>query len=81
MTKDQSIPATTELSDDDLDQVQGAGNRMQQASAKGIVLSSESEEPTFKRDRKGIIMSSESEEPSFRKSEKGIVAQTGTGEI
>mgnify|MGYP000616231838 CR=1 FL=1 len=40
MTNDQKTPV--EISEDDLDGVQGAG-------AKGIVLSSESEEPAFRK--------------------------------
>ncbi|OAN75349.1 hypothetical protein A8B78_16420 [Jannaschia sp. EhC01] len=80
MTKDQSIPATTELSDDDLDAVQGAGNRVQQASSKGVVLSSESETTylSTKGDSKGVILSSETHEPNFKRDSKGIVLSSET---
>ena len=49
------------ISDADLDDVQGAGAKWEQG--KGIVLSSETHEPT-----KGVILSSEGSEPS-----KGVI--------
>ncbi|MBY4892823.1 hypothetical protein KUL25_08605 [Rhodobacteraceae bacterium N5(2021)] len=73
MTKTPDHIPATELSDDDLDAVQGAGNRVQQASTKGVILSSEGREPS-----KGVVLSSESHEPTFKRDAKGIVLSSET---
>lgn len=49
---------TEELTDADLDNVQGAGSRVKQTGDKGVVLSSETFEPNIKgkRDDKGYLI-------------------------